>query len=248
MNRLLLITLIILINLGAIYSQTPTAESILERIDHNILIDRASSTTTMIIHGRSGTRTIQAKSYMRDGKDAYVEYLSPPREAGKKMLKLDDQLWTYTPEPVDRVISISGHLLRQSVMGSDLSYEDMMESRSLVEAYNAEIVGKEIFNERECWVLNLTSKADDVAYFSRKLWVDTERWITLKEERFAKSGKLLKKTVTEEVFYTENRWFPKHITFKDMLTRGDGTEYIIDSIEFHANIPDYMFTKAVLRK
>jgi outer membrane lipoprotein-sorting protein len=202
----------------------------------------------MIIHGRSGTRTIQAKSYMRDGKDAYVEYLSPPREAGKKMLKLDDQLWTYTPEPVDRVISISGHLLRQSVMGSDLSYEDMMEAKSLTEAYNARITGEETFNDRQCQVLDLTLKTDDVSYYKRKLWVDTERWLVLKEERYAKSGKLLKKTVTEEVFFIENRWYPKHITFKDMLTRGDGTEYIIDSIEFHADIPDYMFTKAMLRK
>jgi len=48
------------------------------------------------------------------------------------MLKLGDELWTYTPE-TDRIIKISGQMLRQSVMGSDLSYEDMMEDRKLIE-------------------------------------------------------------------------------------------------------------------
>jgi len=248
MRQLLIILLLLTINLPILFAQTPSAETILKHIDDNIMIDRAISVTTMIIHGRSGTRSVQSKAYLRDGKDAYVEYLSPPREAGKKMLKLGDKLWTYTPEPVDRVISISGHLLRQSVMGSDLSYEDMMESRSLSETYKAEIISEEVFKERQCQVLDLTSKMDDVSYYKRKLWVDTERWLVLKEERYAKSGKLLKETVTEEVFFVENRWYHKRITFKDMLTRGEGTEYIVDSIEFNADIPDHMFTKAVLRK
>ncbi|NQU06556.1 MAG: outer membrane lipoprotein-sorting protein [Calditrichaeota bacterium] len=248
MRQSLIIFLLLMFTGSILSAQTPSAENILKRIDDNIMIDQAISVTTMIIHGRSGTRSVQSKGYLRNGKDAYVEYLSPPREKGKKMLKLGDKLWTYTPEPVDRVISISGHLLRQSVMGSDLSYEDMMESRSLSETYDAEIIGEEVFKDRTCRVLDLTSKIEGVSYYKRKLWVDVERWLVLKEERYAKSGKLLKKTVTEEVFFIENRWYPRRITFKDMLIRGEGTEYIIDSIEFNANIPDYMFTKAVLRK
>jgi hypothetical protein len=36
------------------------------------------------------------------------------------MLKLGDQLWTFSPS-TDRTIQIAGHMLRQSVMGSDMS-------------------------------------------------------------------------------------------------------------------------------
>ena len=56
------------------------------------------------------------------------------------MLKLNDKLWTYSPQ-TDRVIQISGHMLRQSVMGSDMSYNDMMEDRSLEEMYEAKLDG-----------------------------------------------------------------------------------------------------------
>ena len=40
----------------------------------------------------------------------FTEYLSPEREKGTKMLKLDDRLWIYSPT-TDRIIQISGHLL-----------------------------------------------------------------------------------------------------------------------------------------
>ena len=161
---------------------------------------------------------------------SFVEYLSPPREQGKKMLRLEDNLWNYIPEPTDRIITISGHLLKQSVMGSDLSYEDVTENRRLYQIYDAEIIGNEIYNNQECYVLELKAKETDITYYSRKIWVDKERWLPLKEERYAKSGKLLKKTEIEEVFKVSGRWYPKKMNFKDMLLKGNGTEYIIDSI------------------
>ena len=40
----------------------------------------------------------------------------------------------------------------------------------------------------------------------------------------------------------------KRIIFKDMLKKGDGTEFIVELIEFDVDIPEYTFPKAVLRK
>jgi outer membrane lipoprotein-sorting protein len=202
----------------------------------------------MIIHARSGSRTIRSRFWVRGQNESYVEYLSPARERGKKMLKLEDKLWTYAPEPADRIITISGHLLRQSVMGSDLSYEDMMENNRLVELYNAEVTGIEEIDGRECWVVEMVSKGGDVAYHSRKVWIDRERYLPLREERFARSGRLLKTTSIDEAVFTDGRWYMKRARFKDMLSSGEGTEYIVEEIDFSAEIPDHLFTKASLRK
>ena len=109
----------------------PDGGEILKKVDENLVLDQATGISVMVIHGRSGTRTIRSQFWVRGQDESYVEYLSPARERGKKMLKLGDKLWTYAPEPADRIITISGHLLRQSVMGSDLSYEDMMENNRL---------------------------------------------------------------------------------------------------------------------
>ncbi|MFC1490365.1 outer membrane lipoprotein-sorting protein [Candidatus Latescibacterota bacterium] len=233
---------------GSVIAQNPTGEEILNRVDKNMVIEQAVSVASMTIHARSGSRTIKSKSWTKGRNNVFVEYLSPAREKGKKMLKIGDKLWNYTPEPNDRIITISGHLLRQSVMGSDLSYEDMMENHKMTELYYAEVNGSEELDGRNCWVLTLTAKTEDVAYHSRKIWIDSERWLPMKEERFAKSGKLLKTTVINEVFQIGERWYPKKMVFKDMLSRGEGTEYIIESIDFDVDIPDHLMTKAALRE
>lgn len=227
---------------------TPSGDWILQKIDENIGADNKIYLGKMIIHGRRGTRTMESKSWIQGDEKSFTEYLAPPREKGTKMLKLEDQLWTYSPS-TDRTIKISGHMLRQSVMGSDLSYEDMMEDRRLQKLYEAKVVEEESIENRPCWVLELKAKeGEDIAYHSRKIWVDKERYVTLKEERYAKSGKLLKTTDVKNVSRIENRWIPDKVIFKDALKTGKGTEFIIDSIEFNANIPDYIFSKASLRK
>ena len=241
-----LFLILILIHVSAEAQNPPTGEEILKRVDDNIGSDNKISTAEMTIHGRRGSRTIKSKSWIHGEDKSFTEYLAPAREAGTKMLKLEDQLWTYIPS-TDRTIKISGHMLRQSVMGSDLSYEDMMEDPELLNLYDANVTGEETYLERPCWVLELTAKVDDISYASRKIWVDKERYVSLREDRFARSGKLLKTFEVKEVRQIQNRWVPVHMVFKDVLKSGEGTEFKIETIEFNADIPDVVFTKASLR-
>lgn len=230
-----------------LFSQTPSAEEILKKIDANRLSDNKIVVAKMIINGRRGERTVELKSWQRNIYDAFTEYLAPPRDKGTKMLKLGDQLWTYSPS-TDRTILISGHMLRQSVMGSDLSYEDMMEDPMLQNTYNAKIVDQDTISNRQIWILELKAKKKDASYDKRKIWVDKERFITLKENLYAKSGKLLKTIEIYEVMNVEGRWVPKSALYKDVLKEGEGTKMIVESIEFNENIPDHIFSKASLRK
>jgi outer membrane lipoprotein-sorting protein len=227
-------------------AQNPTGKEILDRIDKNMAAKSQIVTSKMIIHGQRSSRTIEARTYSIGENKAFTEYLAPAREKGTKMLKLEDELWIFSPS-TDRIIKISGHMLRQSVMGSDLSYEDMMENSKLIEKYDAVVTGTEKVNERDCWVVELQAKTADVAYQIRKLWVDKDRYVPLREELYAKSGTLLKKTDFFEITKIGNRWYPKKIVFKDMLKKGDGTEFIIDEILFDQAIDEYIFTKAALK-
>jgi outer membrane lipoprotein-sorting protein len=235
---------IIFLSLGV---SAQSADEIIDRVDRNMSSDNRVFESIMTIHGRRSSRTMTSKSYSVGDKKSFIEYLSPAREQGTKMLKLENQLWIYSPS-TDRIIQISGHMLRQSVMGSDLSYEDMMEDRKLTEVYNAEVAGSEEFDKRQCWVLELTAKVEDVAYARRKMWIDKERYIPLKEELYAKSGQLLKRSILSNVERVEGRWFPTTIVYKDMLKQGDGTEFKITGIKFDQKIPDYIFTKAALKQ
>jgi len=241
-----LLFILILLSILGTAQVPPTGEEILKRVDANIGSDNKISTAEMIIHGKRGSRSMKSKSWMMGEEKSFTEYLAPAREKGTKMLKLEDQLWIYIPS-TDRTIKISGHMMRQSVMGSDLSYEDMMEDPELLNLYDANVIEEETFLDRPCWVLELTAKVEDISYYSRKIWVDKERYVSLKEERFARSGKLLKIFEVKEVKRIQNRWIPSHMVFKDALKTGKGTEFILESIEFNAVIPEHVFTKASLR-
>lgn len=228
-------------------SQNPDGASIIKKMDGNMSSENRIFTSKMIIHGKRGDRTVESKTYTVGENKSFTEYLAPARDKGTKMLKLEDQLWIYSPS-TDRTIQISGHMLRQSVMGSDMSYEDMMEDPKLLNHYKAEVLESTSYNDRACWILELKAFDERVSYQKRKLWVDKARYIPLKEELYAKSGNLLKKTEFSEVKNYDDRWYPTRIVFKDMLKAGDGTEFIMEKIEFNAKIDDYIFSKAGLKK
>ncbi len=215
-------------------------------MDRNMSSKNRVLTSKMIVHGPRSSRTIESRTWAVGDKKSYSEYLSPPREAGTKMLKLEDALWIYSPS-TDRTIQISGHMLRQSVMGSDLSYEDMMDDATYKDNYHAVVIGEENLRNVKCWIVELNAKTPDVTYQNRKIWMDQEKYIPLKEELYAKSGKLLKKTELYDFKLVQGKWFPGRMVFKDMLKTSDGTEFIIETIEFDTEIPEHLFTKASLR-
>lgn len=238
------VSTIILFISGTLWAQ-PSGKEIMDRIDANMSADTRYVKSKMVIHGPRSSRTIESETWA-EGQSAFTEYLAPAREQGTKMLKLEDKLWIYSPS-TDRTIQISGHMLRQSVMGSDLSYEDMMEDRKMSDVYEAVVTGSEVIGETDCWVVEMTAITEDVAYQMRKLWVDKARFIPLKEELYAKSGKMLKMTELSNITQHGSRWYPGKITFKDMLKQGAGTEFIVDEIRFNVEIPEYMLNKASLR-
>jgi outer membrane lipoprotein-sorting protein len=229
-------------------SDEVTVQNIIQAMDDNLNAKSRVMTSKMIVRGRRSSRTIESRNWVVGIDQAFTEYLSPPREAGTKMLKLYDKLWIYSPQ-TDRVIQISGHMLRQSVMGSDMSYNDMMEDRPLEELYEATLEGSVLIDGRDHWIMHLEAKAKGLSYPKRRAWIDKEYLLPMKEELYAKSGKLLKTSTMDGIKKVQGRWFPSRFIFKDELKRNSkGTEWHIDDIEFDVDIPESRFSKAKLRK
>ena len=225
-----------------------SVQDIIKAMDNNLNAKSRVLTSRMIVHGRRASRTIESRNWVMGANQAFTEYLSPPREAGTKMLKLGDKLWTYSPQ-TDRVIQISGHMLRQSVMGSDMSYNDMMEDRPMEELYKATLEGSVMIDGRSHWIMVLEARVKGLSYPKRRAWIDKEYLLPTKEELYAKSGKLLKTSTMEGIKRIQGRWFPSRFVFKDELKRNSkGTEWVIDDIRFDVDIPDSRFSKSKLRK
>ncbi len=238
------------LNISFVYSnelEDIDPQVLLKEIDDNLWSNTKHIEGKLIVDNGRRVRTMEVETWMEGVVKSYSYYKSPARERGTKMLKLDRKLWMYTPQ-TDRKILIAGHLLRQSMMGSDLSYEDMLEDKKLSISYSAKISGVENIEGIQSMVLDLTALEPQYTYQFRKVWTDPKKKIVLKEERFAKSGKLLKKIEFKDYFPIEGRLFPRRMIFRDMLKENTQTIYQFDEIHFDVNIPKKYFSKRVLKR
>jgi len=225
-----------------------TAEEILALRDKNMVFETSYSEIDMII--TIGKRVIEKKltSYTEGTEKSFIEFLSPARDRGTKMLKTGKVLKIYFPS-AERVMRLSGHMLRQSMMGSDFSYEDITETaEELRKEYDVKLIGEELFAGAQCYVLELESKIENKTYFFIKIWVDNERYIGLKVEFYAKSGKLLKVLTVGDIKSFKNRYYPTKVTMEDKLRKNSKTEMIIKNIEFDIQIPRETFTERNLMR
>ena len=223
------------------------AQKLLEQVDDNLWSHTKFISGRLIIDNGRKIRTLTQDSWMEGIDRSYSHYKSPAREKGTKMLKIKNKLWMYTPR-TDRKILIAGHLLRQSLMGSDLSYEDMMEDHKLSKSYAATFDSFANIGTIKCAVLNLTARDKKTTYQTRKVWVNPEDKTVLKEERSAKSGKLLKRILFKDYKIISSRKFPRTMIFKDLLKKNTKTTYKFDVIEFDIEILPSYFSQSILKR
>lgn len=222
-----------------------TAEEIINKRDDNEYIETARAEMEMII--KSGRREMSKTMVSLTDKENSLTEFTNARDRGTKFLKRGDELWMFFPDAED-IVKISGHMLNQGMMGSDFSYQDLLESDKLTDLYEFEIIGEEEIEDRPCYVLEgIAMEKKEVSYYKRKIWIDKERFVGLKEELYTRSGRLLKELNVLQVEEIEGRWYPIRSVMEDKLRKGTSTEIILKAIEFNPLIPEGTFTLENLR-
>ncbi len=246
---LLLIVSGLLLTNQSLFAAEITGEEIMEKVDENQFLASARTESEMIIRDRDRETTKEIVSYVEsDGEvtNALAEFVNP-RDRGTKYLLLDDELWMHYPD-AEELVRLSGHMLEEGMMGGDFSYQDALESEQLTELYDFELKDQEELEDRSVYVVLATAKeGEEVAYHQRQFWVDTERFVILQEEMYAREGRVLKELETldvEEV--TEGRWMPVEMVMEDKLREDTETIYRITEIEIDYDIPDDLLTLETL--
>lgn len=236
---------ILFLSLIVVTAAEMTAEEIINKRDDNEYFETAQMEAEMIIV--SGSRKIiKTMDALTDKKNSLVEFTNS-QDRGTKFLKREDDLWMFFPD-AEEIIKISGHMLNQGMMGSDFSYQDVMEADKLTDLYDFEIIKEEEFEGRPCYVLEgIAREGVKVSYYRRVSWIDKERFIGLKEELYAKSGRILKETKSNIIEEIEGRWVPTNSVMENKLRKNTYTEFTITQIKFNLEIPEETFTLQNLR-
>ncbi|MDR1444216.1 MAG: outer membrane lipoprotein-sorting protein [Treponema sp.] len=238
------------VSASLVYAQAPSAAELLRRVDDNEIYSTIEYEGEMIIEyqGRRFIKTMRA--WARENSDSFIEFTNP-EDRGTKYLKRGGRLYVYSPD-TEEVMLISGHMLKESMMGSDMSYEDTVENEKLINRYNPVISGSGTWNfdgtNRDCWVLDLTAKKRTESYPAQKLWIDKETGDCLHYELFALSGAKLKEYNLLRIEVFGGRRFPVELEIRDLLRRGSKTTMRMRNVVMDIPIADSVFSQRNLTR
>ncbi len=246
--RKTVLAIILLISAASLYGQSgaPSAREILEKVDNNEIYGSITYSGEMIIEYQGKKFVKNFKAWGRENKDSFIEFTNN-EDRGTKYLKKSGRLYVYSPD-TEQVMLISGHLLKESMMGSDMSYEDTIENEKLSVRYTPTLSGSEKINGRDTWVLDLTAVKKTESYPKQKFWVAKDNYDVLRYEMFALSGSKLKEYTLVQSQKIGNRSFPVEGEMRDLLRKGSRTIFKMSNVVLDASIPDSVFSMRNLEK
>lgn len=225
-----------------VFAQTkdPSAVEIIEQVDKNEVYETIYYQGEMVVEYKGKRYEKEFEAWGRKNKDSFIEFTNS-EDRGTKYLKKEGRLYVYSPD-TEQVMLISGHMLKESMMGSDMSYEDTIENRTLNERYTPVLSGSETYNNREAWVLELTAKNETESYQKRKLWVAKDNYDVLHYELFALSGARLKEYTLLESKKIGSRYFPVKSEMRDLLRKDSKTTFTMNEVKLDVAVKDSVFS------
>lgn len=217
-----------------------TGEEVIQRMDEMATFETSVSTGSIKTTDRFGTKTSTFKAWGRGTSDSLIEFTSTA-ERGQKILRTQSSLYLFYPD-AEELIRLQGAALRQSVLGSDLSYEDMTEEKNTLDSYTVVLEGSEVVNGQDCYVLTLTAKKRTVAYPVQKIWVDKEHYLVWKGEYSTAQKRLLKVMEVLSTIEVAGRTLPSETKIEDKMKRDSATWMTLDSLEVNVPLASNLFS------
>jgi outer membrane lipoprotein-sorting protein len=221
-----------------LYAQS--AEQIIMKLEDNRIHETVKVEGKMIIEDRFGRKVSTFISYGRGAEESLIEFTSKA-EQGQKILRTEDEIYLYYPD-AEEIIRMQGAALRESVLGSDFSYEDMTGEKSLLDSFTPTLLGTETVNGHACYKVELEAKSRNVPYPKEIIWVDKELNVGWRVHKFSLSGKLLKEMDVLEIEQIKGKQIPVHMQMVDTMKKNSSTEIIFDDIQINVNLDPTLFS------
>ena len=116
--------------------------------------------------------------------------------------------------PPDKLHSLDASQMNEALFGSDLSYQDIIENFFAWE--NQTIAGNEVINRVSCILLeSRPGKGESTPYGSVRSWIDPNRLVPLRVEKYLPSGGLARRIETTRVATDDKgRFIPATLTVR----------------------------------
>ena len=216
-------------------------DAILSSLESNTVYDTAYSESTMTTTGSLGTTESSFKSWNRKNGDTLIEIDKGP-DKGQKILRQGASIFLFYPD-AEEVIRLQGSALRDSLMGSDFSYEDLTGEDSFSKRYTGTLEGTETVDGRPCWHVLLTAKSSRETYRRQELWIDTELNVSLKTILYSASGRALRELHAGGIRKIDGFNVATRMVMQDLLKKDSKTVLTIENVTINKPIDDKLFSR-----
>jgi hypothetical protein len=218
------------------FAEAPTPQKILERADQY----RAgwdSFVMAIRITNFKGDRQegeSQYEVYQRRTK-SFVKFLNP-REKGRSLLMLEDDLWIYMPSTSRPIRITPMQRLTGNVSNGDVARTDYAGD------YDATLLREEQVEGRDCYVLELKARRRGATYPKIHYWVAKSDFSPCKADFFLTSGKNHKTVHYDSFALFQGRRLLTRMTFYDNIRKDEKS--IMEYLRYTPrNIPEKYFNK-----
>ncbi|MDT0634905.1 outer membrane lipoprotein-sorting protein [Spectribacter hydrogenoxidans] len=213
--------------------------------DRTMVQDLTLDSTDRAGNRRQIEATFFVKRFEKENR-ANLVVRAPIDLSGVSYLMVDtpesDRLFLYLPS-IQKVRRVSGKTATESLLGTDFSYEDMKQLRSISEG--GTLVGEGVgeIEGRIVDIVALTPPAGDESAYERLVFrVDRETCVTLRVDFFERGAELTKRYTADPSSLRQvgQRWLATRSTMTD---RQDGTETQLEvtSVEYDEDVSDGVF-------
>jgi outer membrane lipoprotein-sorting protein len=210
---------------------------------------KESGSTFVRIRMQAGNDTLQVqiKSRVSDSTaDIVYQILFPKERKGESVLlhrsgsKFSGTLFKLP----DSLKQLGAGEMSQSLFGSELSYEDIIDS-----PFNwtqQAIVGTENVDRFSCQILESKPGGHSSSYASVKSWIDVGRMVPLRIEKYDASGKVVRRINITRMLLNGGDSLPADLEISG--SRGSGTHITGSGLKRGINYAETEFTPAGLKQ
>lgn len=249
---LILFVLAALVFSGSVLADELTGKDILKKVDEMLSSDSRESEIKMIIVNEDGQKRERAIQIMTKGDNGLVKFIAPADVEGTALLARkengEDNMWLYLPA-LGNVRKIASHMRNGSFMGTDFTYQDinMVGGEKYEDDYTSELIGTEVVDGDDCYVLDTIPINEDIEYSHVKMWIRKADYIPVKLDFFDEDGKLLKVMTNSGIKEVDGHLTPSIIEMKNIQ---ENTRTILEltKIKYDVKLKDHIFTTRYLEK
>lgn len=181
------------------------------------------------------------------GEDYFTSVvLSPAKEKGTVFLKRENEVWNYIPS-IERTIKLPPSMMMQNWMGTDFTNDDLVQRSSITDDYTNTIIGNEIIDGLDCWIIELIPNEDAAVVWGKLvMWIDKRDYMQLKTQFFDEYDEMVSVMTGKTIKNFDGKKLPAIIEFVPLDKEGNKTivERLVWKFDIDINerffLPNYM--------